>query len=49
MMTLDGGRIGIASQTLGLAQGALDEAVQYVKKKAIQEELCLNSKIQHSN
>ncbi len=33
MMTLDGGRIGIASQALGLAQGALDEAVQYVKER----------------
>lgn len=33
MMTLDGGRIGIASQALGLAQGALNEAVQYVKER----------------
>lgn len=33
MMTLDGGRIGIASQALGLAQGALDEAIQYVKER----------------
>ena len=28
MMTLDGGRIGIAAQALGIAQGALDKAVQ---------------------
>ena len=33
MNTLDGGRIGIASQALGIAQGALDEAVQYVKER----------------
>jgi butyryl-CoA dehydrogenase len=30
MKTLDGGRIGIASQALGIAQGALDETVKYV-------------------
>lgn len=33
MMTLDGGRIGIASQALGIAQGALDETVGYVKER----------------
>ena len=33
MMTLDGGRIGIASQALGLAQGALDEVVAYTKER----------------
>ncbi len=33
MMTLDGGRIGIASQALGLAQGALDETVAYTKER----------------
>jgi butyryl-CoA dehydrogenase len=33
MQTLDGGRIGIASQALGIAQGALDEAIQYVKER----------------
>ena len=33
MTTLDGGRIGIASQALGLAQGALDETVKYVKER----------------
>lgn len=31
MKTLDGGRIGIASQALGLAQGAIDETIKYVK------------------
>jgi butyryl-CoA dehydrogenase len=33
MKTLDGGRIGIASQALGLAEGALDEAVAYMKER----------------
>ncbi|MDR2414030.1 MAG: acyl-CoA dehydrogenase [Odoribacteraceae bacterium] len=33
MKTLDGGRVGIASQALGIAQGALDETVKYVKKR----------------
>ncbi len=33
MTTLDGGRIGIASQALGLAQGALDETIAYVKER----------------
>ena len=33
MMTLDGGRIGIASQALGIAQGAMDEAVKYTKER----------------
>lgn len=32
MMTLDGGRIGIAAQALGIAQGAIDETVKYVKE-----------------
>jgi butyryl-CoA dehydrogenase len=31
MMTLDGGRNGIAAQALGIAQGALDHAVGYAK------------------
>ena len=33
MMTLDGGRIGIAAQALGIAQGAIDETVKYVKTR----------------
>ena len=33
MRTLDGGRIGIAAQALGIAQGALDETVKYVKER----------------
>ena len=31
MQTLDGGRIGIAAQALGLAEGAMEEAVNYTK------------------
>ena len=33
MTTLDGGRIGIAAQALGIAQGALDEAIKYTKER----------------
>ncbi len=33
MKTLDGGRIGIASQALGIAQGALDATTTYVKER----------------
>lgn len=33
MHTLDGGRIGIASQALGLAEGALDRTISYVKER----------------
>lgn len=33
MYTLDGGRIGIAAQALGIAQGAFDETVKYVKER----------------
>ncbi len=33
MMTLDGGRIGIASQALGIAAGALNEAIEYAKER----------------
>lgn len=31
MMTLDGGRNGISAQAVGIAQGALDHAVEYAK------------------
>lgn len=33
MTTLDGGRIGIGAQALGIAQGAIDECVKYVKER----------------
>lgn len=33
MKTLDGGRIGIASQALGIAEGAIDETVKYTSER----------------
>jgi butyryl-CoA dehydrogenase len=33
MKTLDGGRIGIAAQALGIAEGALEEAIAYMKER----------------
>ena len=33
MKTLDGGRLGMAAQAVGVAQSALDEAIKYAKKR----------------
>ena len=33
LTTLDGGRIGIAAQAVGIAEGALEEAIKYVKER----------------
>jgi butyryl-CoA dehydrogenase len=33
MMALDAGRIGVAAQALGIAQGALNDAIAYVKER----------------
>ncbi|HEY3425351.1 MAG TPA: acyl-CoA dehydrogenase family protein, partial [Negativicutes bacterium] len=33
MSTLDGGRIGVAAQSVGIAQGALEEAIKYSKQR----------------
>ena len=33
MQTLDGGRIGIAAQALGIAEGALEKTIAYVKER----------------
>ncbi|SHE92641.1 butyryl-CoA dehydrogenase [Marinitoga hydrogenitolerans DSM 16785] len=33
LKTLDGGRIGIAAQALGIAQGAFDETIKYIKQR----------------
>ena len=33
MMLLDGGRIGVAAQALGIAQGAIDQAIPYLKTR----------------
>ena len=34
LSTLDGGRIGIAAQAVGIAQGALDEALKYSQQRS---------------
>ena len=33
MQTLDGGRLGVSAQSLGIAQGAFEEAVKYAKER----------------
>ena len=33
MQTLDGGRVGIAAQALGIGEGAIDEAVKYTNER----------------
>ncbi len=33
MMTLDGGRIGIGAQALGIAQGCIDQTIKYVTER----------------
>ena len=33
MKTLDGGRIGIAAQALGIAEGAYEETIKYMKER----------------
>ncbi|ABK62038.1 MULTISPECIES: acyl-CoA dehydrogenase [Clostridium] len=33
MKTLDGGRIGVSAQALGIAEGALEEAIEYMKER----------------
>jgi len=33
LKTLDGGRIGVAAQALGIAKGALEEAIKYTKER----------------
>ena len=33
MMTLDGGRIGIAAQSLGIAQGCIDQTLPYIQQR----------------
>ncbi len=47
MSGLDGGRIGIASQAFGIAQGALDEAVRYSKERVqFGKPICKNQGLQ---
>lgn len=46
MATLDGGRIGIASQALGIAQGAYESAVEYSKERVqFGKPICYNQTI----
>ena len=33
MKTLDGGRLGVSAQSIGVAQGCLDEAIKYAKER----------------
>lgn len=33
MKTLDGGRLGVAAQAIGIAQGCLDESIKYAKER----------------
>ncbi len=33
MKTLDGGRLGVAAQAVGIAQGCLDESIKYAKER----------------
>ncbi len=33
MHTLDGGRIGIAAQALGIAEGAFERTIEYAKER----------------
>lgn len=47
MQTLNGGRIGIASQAVGIAEGALDAAIKYAKsRKAFGTEIANHQAIQ---
>ncbi len=39
MMTLDGGRIGIAAQAVGIARAALDASLKYVKQRKAFDQL----------
>jgi len=46
MKTLDTGRLGVAAQAIGMAQGALDEAVRYAKeRKQFGKPICKNQAI----
>ena len=47
LSTLDGGRIGIASQAVGIAQAALDESITYSKQREqFGKPICKNQAIQ---
>ena len=42
MHTLDGGRIGIAAQAVGIAQGAFEEAIKFAKERVQFEQPIIN-------
>ncbi len=45
MATLDGGRIGIAAQAVGIAQGAFEEALAYSQQREqFNQQLCRTSR-----
>ena len=45
LQILDGGRIGVAAMGVGLAQGALDEAISYAKeRRAFGQPICQASR-----
>ncbi len=47
MTALDGGRIGVAAQAVGIAQGAFEEAVKYSKERVqFKKPICSNQAIQ---
>ena len=46
MKTLDGGRLGVSAQSIGLAQGCLDEAIKYSKERVqFGKPICKNQAI----
>ncbi len=47
MVTLDGGRLGIASQALGIARASLEDAIKYSKERfQFDQPICNNQAIQ---
>jgi butyryl-CoA dehydrogenase len=47
MITLDGGRLGIASQALGIARASLEDAIKYSKERfQFDQPICNNQAIQ---
>ena len=46
MKTLDGGRLGVSAQSIGVAQGCLDEAIKYSKERVqLGKPICKNQAI----
>ena len=46
MKTLDGGRLGVSAQSIGVAQGCLDEAIKYSKERVqFGKPICKNQAI----